>query len=291
LKEVNANTVQEALAATKPGGTLTTKLADTLTPAQDKFISVYQEQITWGRPYNKTIEELTVTLDKMSPQEGRKYVDDKLKEAATITAPGEDQYPKLESPYESSDPLRNLNFNSPYNIASRNENLEKNYEYRLRNQAIDYFDKHKRFDDVRELAMGLPLGYSNLFGSSRESILARPEIAVSSAQQKRIVEIFDKLDHNGNGELSKSELEKASKSDSLSAQDKEIVQLLRTHREKMALANDDSILFKEKSISREDLKHIGRVVKDQPGAFFDSLDNGSSGTDGFMNPITLMMLR
>jgi|GEM_PF-3429015 len=291
LNTVNENSVKAAMTTIKPGDTLELKTLDTLTPTQDKFMSVYQEQITWDRPYKKAIEDLPATLDKMAPGQARKYVDDKLKEAAKVKAPGEDQYPQLDSNNDPTDPFRNLGFNTPFEIASRNERMAESYPGQIRHAAIDYFDKHKRYDDVRELAMGLPAGYDRWVSGSRESYLARPEIAISSAQQKRIVEIFDKLDHNGNGELSKSELEKALKSDSLSAQDKEIVQLLSTHREKMALANDDSILFKEKSISREDLKHIGRVVKDQPGAFFDSLDDGSSGTDGLMNPITLMMLR
>jgi len=271
LKDVNANNAIEAMAAAKPGDTLEIKVLDSLTPTQDKYISVFLDQIAWSRPYDKAVNDLPATLDKMAPAQARKYVDEQMKAASLLKAPGEEAYPKLESGPESSDPLRNLGFHSPDHISSQNEKTASYQHARLRDTAIKYFDDHKQYDDVRDLIKELPVGHNYWDQYTQASWLHRPEVDISSKQQLRIGQIFDTLDRNGNGELSESELKKALKSSSLGAEDKEIVRLLDKHREQLALGNDDSIFFTEKAISKEDLKHIGHYVDDQPGKFFEPI--------------------
>ena len=281
LSKKTDKAVAEATAAAKAGETLKVDLPS-LTLQEEKFAQEYFRQLTWKAPFLRDISHFADIVKDMSPAQSAAYVRKQL--AQKIDAPKIGDYdPSVKDLMEQAN-AEGIS-NHPDWIASENLSLANYYRKGLRQAAIEYFDEHKMYDNVREFAKDLPAGqYSQ---SGRNYYMERPEIALSSAQKIRALEIFDQIDADSNGRLSAKELDQAMASKTTSQQDREMLKLLQEFRTPIAHSYDDSVLLPEWNISRQDLKHIGEHAPYQPGKGLKELEEYFDGRGG-PNPWLLM---
>lgn len=88
--------------------------------------------------------------------------------------------------------------------------------------------------------------------------------------QKRFGEIFDKLDGDRSGTVSKEELENFSRLP-LTAEDSQTIKAVLHHYDELPLLFDDTFWKKDEGISRNDMAALGGPAQDQPAKMINEL--------------------
>jgi hypothetical protein len=103
-----------------------------------------------------------------------------------------------------------------------------------------------------------------------QSYLRERSLTISPSMQKRFGEIFDKLDVDHGGTVSKEELETFSRLPS-NAEDSQTIKALLHHYDKLPLRFDDTFWKKDEGISRSDMANLGGPAQDQPAKMIDAI--------------------
>jgi hypothetical protein len=256
LQERAHRVVNETEHSVKPGETFTFEVPG-LTEDVSDFLDEYFRQLTWSQPYKATIFNLNNTLNTMSPEEASAYLRNIRSEGI--------QFPSTSNYNSSLKPLKNYNsgpgFLSADSLEDKNYEFAREYVDRLDSQALKHFEQNRMYDHLRELARTARRDNFHRY-------MQRPEVAISSKQQERFFEIFDQVDTNSDERLSDGELVDAIESQDTSANDKELLRLLKELRRKLVHSHDDADWLPEIGISQEDMKHIGEVSDEPPGRGF-----------------------
>lgn len=283
LNDKSKDAVESARAKLKPGDVFTVELP-TLSVEERLFIDEFHRQLTWKNPYVQTVNNLDRTLSGMSPAQAAEYVREKLKQP--IVAPRLTDFDPSTKRVIDGSYEKILNDN-PQILERDNISFEGAYKYYLRKGAATHFDKIKRYEEVREFAKDLQ---PDNYYERKNEFMQRPEIAISSAQQRRFLQIFDKLDENSDERVSERELTDAIESRTTSPQDKEMLEVVKEFRDNLAHAHDDSIFLAEWNISRQDMQHIGERAADQPGKLLRDISNILPDASN-SNPWMLVLLK
>ena len=138
--------------------------------------------------------------------------------------------------------------------------------------AFNYFKAHGEHDEATKYAVELlPHLDKNVEEKTAiQSYLRERSLIISPSMQKRFGEIFDKLDGDRSGTVSKEELENFSRLP-LTAEDSQTIKAVLHHYDELPLLFDDTFWKKDEGISRNDMAALGGPAQDQPAKMINEL--------------------
>lgn len=147
--------------------------------------------------------------------------------------------------------------------------------------AFNYFKRHGIHDEATKYAVELlPHLNKNMDEKTAvQSYLRERSLTISPSMQKRFGEIFDKLDVDHGGSVSKEELETSSRLPS-TAEDSQTIKAVLHHYDELPLLYDDTFWKKDEGISRTDMANLGGPAQDQPAKMMNEIKQWiNSGSD------------
>ncbi len=138
--------------------------------------------------------------------------------------------------------------------------------------AFNYFKAHGEHDEATKYAVELlPHLDKNVDEKTAvQSYLRERSLTISPSMQKRFGEIFDKLDVDRGGTVSKEELENFSRLP-LTAEDSQTIKAVLHHYDELPLLFDDTFWKKDEGISRNDMANLGGPAQDQPAKMINAI--------------------
>ncbi len=142
----------------------------------------------------------------------------------------------------------------------------------IKRLAFNYFKAHGMHDEATKYGEELmPHLDKNVDEKTAvQSYLRERSLTISTSMQKRFGEIFDKLDVDHDGTVSKRELETFSSRPS-TAEDSQTVKAILHHYDELPLLSDDTFWKKDEGISRNDMANLGGPAQDQPTKLIEEM--------------------